>query len=410
MHATTIRPMPVFLAFLLACGGSSSPVDTGVGSPETIEIVAGDGASAVVATMTSTMPAVRLADDAGRGVPDVRVTFQVTAGGGWVSTETVTTDAAGRASTAWYMGPKPGTGQQLRAAAEGGLSVTFIATATPLESGTTYRGARDYVEFTAGDLPLIVSAPHGGTLEPASIPNRSVTGAVTVRDTNTDLLAEQIAETFATRTSGLPHTVIVRLRRTKLDANREIVEAAEGNAEAERAWREYHGFIEAAREHVIADHGRGFYIDLHGHGHAIQRLEFGYLLSAEDLRSSDAELNSTGFIMRSSIRTLAGSDGASHAALLRGDDAPGTLFEANGFPSVPSAAQPYPNPGEAYFTGGYNTRRHSSREGGPIDGVQIEANFTGVRDTAPNREAFANALVDVIREYLAVHYDIMIGS
>ncbi|CAN5644783.1 hypothetical protein BH23GEM10_BH23GEM10_18000 [soil metagenome] len=334
---------------------------------------------------------------------------QVTAGDGWVTAQSATTDATGRAATNWYLGPKPGTEQTLRAAA-GGLSVTFSATAEPLVAGTTYYGASQFVEFTPGDLPLVVSAPHGGLLEPASIPTRSASGAVTVRDTNTEELARQIAESFTAQTGAAPHTIIMRLRRTKLDANREITEAAEGNEQAARAWREYHGFIVAAREQVAAEYSRGFYIDLHGHGHEIQRLELGYLLSANDLAANDDALNSSAFILRSSIRNLAGAGGASHAALLRGADALGTLFEANGFPSVPSASQPYPNPGEAYFTGGYNTRRHSSREGGPIDGVQVEANFTGVRDTATNRETFANALVHVMREYLAVHYDIVIGS
>lgn len=403
------RMNAIFLALLVSCGGSDSPVDTGVGSPAAIEIVAGDGATAVVATMTSTTPAVSLTDDAGRGVPDVRVTFQVTAGDGWVSAETVTTDASGRASTAWYMGPKPGIDQQLRVAAAGGLAVTFSATAEPLETGTTYSGANGYVEFRAGDLPLIVTAPHGGTLTPASIPDRDATGAVVVRDTNTELLAAEIAETFGARTGESPHTVIVHLRRTKLDANREIVEAAEGNAEAERAWREYHGFIEAAREHVTAEHGRGLYIDLHGHGHAIQRLELGYLLSGSDLVSSDEVLNSSSVVQLSSVRNLAQTGPTSHAELIRGADAFGTLFEANGYPAVPSADQPHPD-GAPYFTGGYNTRRHSSRDGGPIDGVQIEANYDGVRDSSASRQAFASALVDVIREYFAAHYDIIMGS
>jgi hypothetical protein len=58
-------------------------------------------------------------DANGRGVPDVNVVFTVTAGGGWVTRETVTTDVAGNAATTWYAGPAPGTAQRLRASAAG---------------------------------------------------------------------------------------------------------------------------------------------------------------------------------------------------------------------------------------------------------------------------------------------------
>jgi hypothetical protein len=78
------------------------------------------------------------------------------------------------------------------------------------------------------------------------------------------------------------------------------------------------------------------------------------------------------------------------------------LFEAEGFPAVPSASTPNPA-GNPYFDGGYNTGRHGSRDGGPISGVQVETHFVGVRDTQASREAFASALASVLAEYLALH-------
>jgi hypothetical protein len=39
-----------------------------------------------------------------------------------------------------------------------------------------------------------------------------------------------------------------------------------------------------------------------------------------------------------------------------------------------------------------------------VDGIQIEANFTGVRDTAANREAFAQAAASVIAAFMADWY------
>lgn len=387
-------------ALLGGCGGGT-PAEPDR-SPAAIGIAGGDQQDAVVATSTGTRPAVRVTDASGTGVANTTVTFTVTAGGGWVSDAAVTTDAQGLAATSWYLGPAPDAGQALRASAAG-FSVEFTATATPLVAGATYTGAAQYVEFIAGDLPVIVSAAHGGTLEPASIPDRSDPNATTIRDFATDELAFETGPAFEARTGGTPHIIVVHLHRRKLDANRAIVEAAEGNPTAERAWREYHGFIEAAREHVASEHGRGFYVDLHGHGHDVQRLELGYLLTSAQLAGDDASLNEPTIVQRSSIRRLAEEGASTHAALLRGPQSLGTLFEAEGYPAVPSAAQPAPG-GDPYFTGGYSTARHGSRDGGAVDGVQIEANRIGVRDTDANREAFAAALARVVETFFEAHY------
>lgn len=400
-------PATIAAALLLACGSGSTsePPDR---SPAAISIENGQAQTAVIAMSTTARPTVRVTDETGTPVPNTTVSFTVTAGGGWVSDATVTTDAQGLAATDWYIGTSPGTPQSLRAGV-GGLSATFTADAAPLEEGVTYRGANMYVEFTPGDLPLIISAPHGGTLEPQSIPDRSAQGATVIRDAYTDELALEMALAFNTRTDGTPHVIVMHLHRSKLDANREIGEAAEGNRIAERAWREYHGFIDAARQYVEAEHGSGLYVDLHGHGHEILRLELGYLLTAAQLAGDDAALNSATIVQRSSIRRLAETGSATHAELLRGPQSLGTLFEAAGYPAVPSTAQPHPG-GDPYFIGGYSTQRHGSRDGDLIDGVQIEANREGVRDTQQNRQAFAAAVAAVLESYFAAHYAIPLAA
>jgi hypothetical protein len=384
------------LVVLLACGGGGgSPIDPGAGAPATITRVGTEPLQGPVAGMTTAEPAVVVRDGGGRPVANLPVTFTVTGGGGWVSAATVTTDASGRASTAWYMGPRPGTASIT--AATGALSVSMAATAEPLVPGRTYFGANEWVELIAGELPIIVSAPHGGAIEPAHIPTR--TGNVTtVTDANTEELARDIGSVFRTETGRAPTVIIMRLHRRKIDANREIVEAAQGNAAAERAWYEYHGFIEAARAAIVNAQREGFYIDLHGHGHPINRLELGYMLSVNDLKGSDQALDAAAMVQKSSIRARVAASGIPHSQLLRGPNGLGTLFELHGFPSVPSAAQPHPGD-DPYFTGGYNTNRHSSRDGNLISGVQIEANRPGVRDTLENRRRFAAALLTVLRDW-----------
>ena len=291
------------------------------------------------------------------------------------------------------------------------LLILFVTTGcglfSPDEEGTAYVagevyfGRNDYIEYRAGDLPVILSAPHGGLLEPSEIPDR--TWGTTAHDRRTEELARAISSAISARMGGYPHIIICHLHRRKLDANRAIQEAAQGNQWAEKAWYEYHDFILAAKAAVAEEHGSGFYIDLHGHGHKIQRLELGYMLSASDLTLPDTALNSPTYRNKSSIRTLVMETGLSLPALVRGPTSLGSLLEDLGFPSVPSAGQPNPG-GAPYYSGGYSTGRHGSSDGGSISGVQIECNWEGVRSTETERAAFSQAMAEALETFLETHY------
>jgi N-formylglutamate amidohydrolase len=272
--------------------------------------------------------------------------------------------------------------------------------------GTVYYGVNNYIEYRAGNLPIIITAPHGGTLEPASIPDRNCTGCVYVQDANTDDLAAKMDAALRTALGGYPHIIINHLHRKKLDANREIVEAADGNAEAEAAWREWETFVLAAKANVVQNSGKGLMLDMHGHGHTIQRLELGFALSGSQLRLSDATLAGTTYRNQTTIRNNITNNPNSFNTpqMLRGDFALGTLLAARGYPSVPSQQDVAPMVGEDYFDGGYNVVRHGSRDSTTIDAIQIECNYTGVRNTSANRTAFATQSAAAIKTYLQKHY------
>lgn len=272
------------------------------------------------------------------------------------------------------------------------------------EPGRTYFGREGYIEYLAGDLPVILSAPHGGRLRPEEIPDR--TEGTFAFDTNTQELARAVAEAFHARTGHWPHVVICRLHRRKVDCNREIGEGAAGHPWAEQAWREFQGFLEAARAQVVRTHGRGLYIDLHGHGHPEQRLELGYLHRAAELDADDAALDAPELIARSSLRALAVRGQVPYSALIRGPYSLGALLEAHGFPSTPSPSRPRPQP--PYFSGGYNTVQHG-REAAPLFGLQIETHYRGVRDTQASRVRFAQALVASVETFLLVHAGVVLA-
>lgn len=280
------------------------------------------------------------------------------------------------------------------------FTLTIQSFAQVYEPGEVYHGRNDYVEYHAGSIPLIIGAPHGGSLTPSEIPDR--TYGTTVTDSKTKETALAVKNAVFLETGQYPHVIISNLKRTKLDPNREIVEGAQGNQWAEQAWNEYQNFIEVAKDTVTVKHGKGMFLDIHGHGHAIQRLELGYLISSSNLQKTDSELNA--YANSSSIRALAQESSLSFAELIRGSASMGALFEDRSIQAVPSLFQPDPGAGNSYFSGGYCTARHGSRDGGTIDAVQIEAYRIGLRDTEANRQFYAQQITDVMDVYFREHY------
>ncbi|MFU8805569.1 MAG: hypothetical protein ACNA8W_17280 [Bradymonadaceae bacterium] len=113
------------------------------------------------------------------------------------------------------------------------------ADATPIDlwpfvSGQSYFGTDDYIEYIAGDAPIVLVSGHGGYLTPESIPDR--TYGSTLRDVNTQEITREFAEVYFELTGKRPHMIISLLHRVKLDPNREVEEAAQGDAAAILAW------------------------------------------------------------------------------------------------------------------------------------------------------------------------------
>lgn len=289
--------------------------------------------------------------------------------------------------------------------------------------GQSYFGRKNYIEFVAGNAPVILSAPHGGALVPSSIPDRTAAkcggSATTVTDNNTIELVRAMQQRYFARFGRYPYVVISHLSRKKLDPNRMQLEAACNVAEAQDALDDWHGFISLAKAEVTKAFGTGWYMDMHGHAHPIARLELGYLLADTDVNRTDAQLDASPvFAQTSSIRTLVPKSGLRFSQLLRGPQSLGSLFVAAGFPAVPSQSDPAPN-GTDYFNGGDNTERHTCGSAasalggvtdGPICGVQIETNYTGVRDTQTSRDRFGDVTAQVLETYLLTHWGLKLRT
>jgi hypothetical protein len=271
-------------------------------------------------------------------------------------------------------------------------------------------GSNNYIEYQVGTLPLVISVAHGGSLEPTSIPNRICNNPVFAKDIFTIETALEIKNSLFNATGCYPHIIISHLKRNKLDPNRNLNDGACENDEAIAAWNEFHDFIKEAQDKAnTAYNNQTFFVDLHGHGNSIQRIELGYLLYDDELELSDNTLNTTKYINYSSIKNLAlnNQNNYTHAELLRGSKSFGTMLSSNNYPSVPSQSIPFPGTNTNYFSGGYNTVNHTSySDGVSINGLQMELNYTNIRDSSANRTAFSVGFAKAIIDFINANFNI----
>lgn len=276
------------------------------------------------------------------------------------------------------------------------------------ENGDIYTGENGWVEAHAGTMPVVISAPHGGTKFPEQVPDRTCKDIVTVRDSNVIQLALSIKEEMKEELKVSPYLILGRISRKKIDFNRDIQEATCGNAEAKPIWHQYQNYIKEALADAVEKYGKVLFIDLHGHGHDKQRLELGYTLTKAQVRASYLNAETTNQLFEeSSLQNLMllndmtkENAGINLKKLLTGQMAFGTLMANEGIPAVPSKQDPYPLNGDKYFTGGYITRTYTSSAYPNVFGWQIESNYKGVRDGEESYENFGRAFTKAIKTFI----------
>ena len=270
--------------------------------------------------------------------------------------------------------------------------------------GQTVYGADRFVEYIPGNLPIVITVPHGGYANPGHIPNRI--GGVHEPDIHTQELARLLQAAFATALgvpNAQPHMVINRLQRCKLDMNRNEMDASGGNPVTRKSWRQFQAFVRRAKREIVrgrsitnpsaafppSSHSavsyargfsRGLCVDLHGQSHD-RRHQLGYVLSQQELSVlSDSVLDSSQeMIEKCSLRIAidpAPAAGVSPKAvqalqraccisghgvaalnparaldptrlsqIIRGSKSLGALLENLGHPCVPSPSSPHAHVG-----------------------------------------------------------------
>ena len=130
----------------------------------------------------------------------------------------------------------------------------------------------DLVTTQAGKLPVILSAPHGGTKDVPGVSPRKGEGLPTGgsgffagRDGGTEELAHAISAAIEKKTGKRPYLVAARFHRKYIDANRPP-EIAYEEAKAKPTYDAYRGALAEYCREVKKTHGRGLLLDVHGQG------------------------------------------------------------------------------------------------------------------------------------------------
>lgn len=276
-----------------------------------------------------------------------------------------------------------------------GACLLFI-TPFPIYAATQW-GANQYIEYQDGDAPIIIDSPHGGTLKPSNIPNRTQGTVLSGLDTGSLETARLVVTYIEQMTGKRPHLIVNHLYRSKLDANRNKQEAANGNAIAGQAWEDFHSFINTAQNTVNAQYGKGLVIDFHANGLSRKVSQVGILLQKNQIAnpSSHANISSLSHLKQIAPMSLEN--------VVHGPFSIGGLLTQRNYLGVPNPNEPVPQD-STYYNGAYNTYTHSSRNGGTIDGVQIENHYTFMGKSS--RSAYAQAMAETLVCFVEIQYGI----
>jgi glutamine amidotransferase-like uncharacterized protein/N-formylglutamate amidohydrolase len=240
----------------------------------------------------------------------------------------------------------------------------------------------ELVEVQVGDLPIILSAPHDGSLEiPGTKPRTGAGleakpgGFVTARDTGTAPLTELVSQAIEKRWGRKPYMVINRAHRKFMDPNRPAAEAYEEEA-AQKVYDKYHGFLNQACEEVRNKYQSGLLLDIHGQG------------SRRNTVFRGTQNGLTVQLLRNRFGEGAHAGDASFLAMLN----------ARKFTVHPN---PFDGKEQAGFTGGFIVKNYGSHSTYGIDAIQLE--FGGLYRAADNRENAAAVIADAVAQYASTY-------
>ncbi len=230
----------------------------------------------------------------------------------------------------------------------------------------------------AGDLPIILSAPHGGTGVVPGVTERTGAGLATGpagfftgRDTGTEELAREVSDAIKKRFGKSPYVVISKVHRKFMDPNRPADIAFE-DPKIQPIYDRYHASLSKYCREVTDRFQVGVLIDLHGQGSRTDTVFRGTKngLTVTHLRETFGEAAHYG------SQSLFG------------------LLSTRGWTVHPS---PHDEKEQSGFSGGFIVQSYGSHKALPIDAMQLE--FGAEYRMASRRTKTAEVLADALAEY-----------
>jgi N-formylglutamate amidohydrolase len=232
----------------------------------------------------------------------------------------------------------------------------------------------------AGDLPIILSAPHGGRKAIPDCPERKGDGVnkfVVVRDDGTMELAELLAVEVEKKFGKKPSLVVAKFERKYCDVNRPAAGAYESDI-AKPYYDAYHEALSDAGKAVQKDFGRGLLIDIHGQAADAAAIYRG----TQNLKTTKTLIDRFGTEALVGPKSLLGVLAKQEAKIL---------------PSNDSKDKEDPR-----FSGGYIVGTYGSHTAYAIDAIQLEfgMNFRKRDGRAKTARDLAEAIHAFAAEFL----------
>jgi N-formylglutamate amidohydrolase len=252
------------------------------------------------------------------------------------------------------------------------------AASAPASSGRAAGQTSVLVFAQSGTLPIVLTAPHGGSSAVPGVPAR--TSGTTVQDTRTLELTEALRDRLAAILCERPYVVIAQFHRRFVDANRAEAEAYE-HPDGRAPYRAYHQTIRDFVAEIRQRYPDGaILLDIHGQSEEPDRIHRG-------------TRNGT-----SVTRLLAryGDD-----ALVGRNSLLGQLAAA-GYTVFPPITAPRDAREDPRWNGGYTVDAYGSHNPDGIDTIQLEIgrNFRDEAAVGAMADQLANALATFSTTYV----------
>jgi hypothetical protein len=264
----------------------------------------------------------------------------------------------------------------MRSAAVVVIALLALAIPGPVVDGQAVQTS-DLVRVEAGTMPILLTAPHGGTAEVPGVPERTTGNRL--HDTRTRELTESVLGKLGSMFCERPYSVVALFHRRYIDANRAEAEAYE-HPDARPHYLAYHQAVRQFVNDIQARYPQNsILLDIHGQSTGPDTI----------YRGTHNTTTVTQLLTRHGPAALIGPNSIFGRLQASGVDV---------FPSNTPLGQPRED--SQWFTG-YTIRTYGSHQPDGIDAIQIE-NGSNLRQSS-SLDRLAQQMADAISVFYTTY-------